>query len=508
MPQGCLGADATTAAPVVLRDYQQQLLADLRVALRSHRRVCAVMPTGAGKGQTIGAIVRGAAGRGHRVLVLAHRAELIEQLTGTVRAWGLKPTVIAPGHPGNGHRRCSRPSGVGLVAVGSVQTVVRRLGQLPAPDLIIQDEAHHLVPGNVWGRIIESWPGARLIGKTATPERLDGKGLGVEAGGFFEALVLGPSAAWLVEQGWLARPKVFSWPQAHGTKGQGPGGQSPGEEGPELRQRMGDFDLEQAARAFGDRTAVGDAVSHYRRRLHPGTAICFCCTIQHAEQMAAAFRAAGIRAEAVSGSTPAEKRRRLIAGLGTGEVEVLCSCMLISEGTDIPSVGGAILMRPTASLSLYLQMVGRALRPAPGKQEAVILDHVGNAHRHGLPTDERQWTLAGRRRREGVSIPIKDCPHCFCSCPSAAHQCPECGHLFLNEPRDEQRGGLQQLDGDLVEIVGSARHQPRPHQQQQPRRRSPSAGCRTFEQLLQREQERGYKPGWARHVWAARQRSA
>jgi len=467
-------------APIVLRDYQLQLLADLRTALKTHRRVCAVMPTGAGKGQTIGAIARGAAGKGRRVLVLAHRAELIEQLSSTVRAWGLEPDLIAPGHQLQGQQ----------VAVGSVQTVVRRLAQLPAPDLIIQDEAHHLVAGNSWGRIINAWPGAHLIGKTATPERLDGKGLGVEAGGFFEALVLGPSAAWLVEQGWLARPRVFSWPGARNSK---------------LRRRMGEFDLEQAARAFGDRAAIGDAVSHYRRRLHPATAICFCCTIQHAEQLAGAFRSAGIRSAAVSGSTPPEERRRLIAGLGTGEVEVLTSCMIISEGTDIPSVGGAILMRPTASLSLYLQMVGRALRPAPGKHEAVILDHVGNAHRHGLPTDEREWNLAGRRRREGVSIPIKDCPLCFCSCPSAAQQCPDCGHLFMSEERDEQRRGLQQIEGELVEIIAGA-HRPKPRQQQRPRRRSPSAGCRTFEQLQQREQERGYKPGWAKHVWAARQR--
>ena len=468
-------------APIVLREYQLQLLADLRTALKRHKRVCAVMPTGAGKGQTIGAIARGAAGKGRRVLVLAHRAELIEQLSATVRAWGLEPDLIAPGLQLQGQQ----------VAVGSVQTVVRRLAQLPAPDLIIQDEAHHLVAGNSWGRIINAWPGAHLIGKTATPERLDGKGLGVEAGGFFQALVLGPSAAWLVEQGWLARPRVFSWPGARNSK---------------LRRRMGDFDLELAARAFGDRAAIGDAVSHYRRRLHPATAICFCCTIQHAEQMATAFRADGIRAAAVSGGTPAEERSRLIAGLGTGEVEVLTSCMIISEGTDIPSVGGAILMRPTASLSLYLQMVGRALRPAPGKHEAVILDHVGNAHRHGLPTDEREWNLAGRRKREGVSIPIKDCPLCFCSCPSAAQQCPDCGHLFLCEERDEQRRGLQQIEGELVEIIAGA-HRPKPRQQQRPRRRSPSAGCRTFEQLQQREQERGYKPGWAKHVWAARQRA-
>jgi superfamily II DNA or RNA helicase len=172
--------------------------------------------------------------------------------------------------------------------------------------------------------------------------------------------------------------------------------------------------------------------------------------------MAAAFRTAGIRAASVSGGTPAEERKPLIAGLGTGEVEVLSSCMILSEGTDIPSVGGAILMRPTASLSLYLQMVGRALRPAPGKQEAVIFDHVGNAHRHGLPTDEREWNLAGRRRREGVSIPIKDCPVCFCSCPSAAQVCPDCGHLFLTGERDEQRRGLQHVEGELVEVTGAA----------------------------------------------------
>ena len=178
---------------IVLRDYQLQLLADLRAALKVHQRVCAVMPTGAGKGQTIGAIARGAARKGRKVLVLAHRAELIEQLTGTVRAWGLEPDVIAPGHTLQDRQ----------VAVGSVQTVARRLNRLPVPDLIIQDEAHHLVAGNVWGRIIEAWPRAHLIGKTATPERLDGKGLGVEAGGYFEALVLGPSASWLVEQGWL-----------------------------------------------------------------------------------------------------------------------------------------------------------------------------------------------------------------------------------------------------------------------------------------------------------------
>ena len=304
-----------------------------------------------------------------------------------------------------------------------------------------------------------------------------------------------------MEQGWLARPRVYSWPSAPNTKGHAPGGKGPG--------GQGEFDLQAAAQVFGNRAAIGDAISHYRRRLHPATAIVFCCTTAHAEQLAGAFRAAGFRAAAVSGTTPAALRRRLIAGLGSGEVEVLTSCMLISEGTDIPSVGGAILLRPTASLALYLQMVGRALRPAPGKSEAVILDHVGNAHRHGLPTEERTWSLAGRRRRQGVSIPIKDCPQCFCSCPSAATLCPDCGHLFVVGEREEQRRGLQQVAGELALFSGRARHRPKPSQgdQQRPRPQSPSAGCRSLEELLKREQERGYKPGWAKHVWTARQRT-
>lgn len=489
-----LASTAAVGSPVVLRNYQLQLLADLRTALKTHRRVCAVMPTGAGKGQVIGAIAQGAAAKGRRVLVLAHRSELIEQLNGTLRAWGQQSDVIAPGNPFEGRQ----------VAVGSVQTVARRLEQLQTPDLIIQDEAHHLIAGNLWGQIISAWSNAHLIGTTATPERLDGKGLGVEAGGFFEALVLGPSAAELVEQGWLARPHVYSWPSA---KGHRPEGQDPRDQGPE---RQSEFDIQAAAQVFGDRAAIGDAISHYRRRLHPATAIVFCCTTAHAEQLAGAFRGSGFRAAAVSGTTPAALRRHLIAGLGTGEVEVLTSCMLISEGTDIPSVGGAILLRPTASLSLYLQMVGRALRPAPGKDGAVILDHVGNAHRHGLPTEERTWTLAGRYRRQGVAIPIKDCPHCFCSCPSAAQLCPDCGHLFLVVEREEQRRGLQQLEGELALFSGRARHRPKPSQpqQQRPRPQSPSAGCRSLEELLRREQERGYKTGWAKHVWTARQRTA
>ena len=276
-----------------------------------------------------------------------------------------------------------------------------------------------------------------------------------------------------------------------------------------LRKVRGEFDMREAAAALEQAKIHGDAVEHYLKIVAPGTALVSCVSVEFADAMAARFNAAGIPARAITGGCGEDDQEQIFDDLAKGIVKVVTYCEMLSEGVDVPSINAAIMLRPTASVTMYLQQVGRCLRPKADGSSAIILDHVGNAHRHGLPTDEREWNLAGRRRREGVSIPIKDCPVCFCSCPSAAQLCPDCGHLFLTDERDEQRRVLQQVEGELVEVTGAARHRPKPKQQQQrPRRTHPAAGCRTFEELLQREQERGYKPGWAQHVWAARQRSA
>jgi superfamily II DNA or RNA helicase len=459
---------------VELRPYQQQLLEDIRSAMRQgHRRVLAVMPTGSGKGTTISAMVASAAARNHRVLILAHRAELIADLSTRIHGFGISHGIIAAGY----REDLRQP-----VQVGSVQTVVRRLDRIPEPSMIIQDEAHHLIASNMWGKVIGAWPKAYLIGKTATPERLSGEGLGEGHGGFFSAMVQGPDAAWLTEQGFLVPARIFAPPgiDLSGIK--------------RFDTRKGHQQSEEILRQG---QAMGDAVSHYRRTIEPvhnGTAIAFCCSVAHADAVAEAFRAQGISAARLDGSMDRGARRRLIADLGAGVVKVLTSCDIISEGTDIPSVTGAMLLRPTDSLGLHLQQIGRVLRPSPGKPYAVINDHVGNTLRHGRPTDPRDWNLEGQtKRKRAVSdaLPIKVCDSCFSAIPSASPSCPECGHVFPQAARRE----LATIEGELQELTASviARE-----------KRNDVARARTREELELIRLERGYSRGWTDHILRAR----
>jgi DNA repair protein RadD len=447
---------------IILRPYQADLNRKIREAFRQCKRVVAVMPTGAGKGTTIAAIVQAAIAKGSTVLVVAHRAELVAQLSATVTAWGIEHGVIAPGHPMTDH----------ACQVGSVQTVVRRFDRMAKPDLIIVDEAHHLVAGNTWGRLIERWPDAYLLGKTATPERLSGEGLGEGHGGYFQEMILGPTAAWLTDNGYLAAADVYSIP---GNL-------------PKLHKRAGDYDMGEAAESVV--RLHGDAIEHFSSKVPAGgTALAFCCTVAHAEQVAADFNAAGIPAASLDGTMATDDRRGILDRLRTRELHVVTSCQVLGEGVDIPGVNSVILLRPTASTALYLQMVGRGLRPKPDGSRAVILDHVGNALRHGLPTDERKWSLEGRpKRAREAAVSVRICPDCFAAMPSGTAICPACGVQQVIKQRE-----IVTADGDLQLITRKPEHKPRP-----------SAGAKTYEDLLRVEKERGYKPGWAKHVMAYR----
>ena len=275
-----------------------------------------------------------------------------------------------------------------------------------------------------------------MLGVTATPVRTDGRGLDE----IFETLVLGPSIRELTAQGFLTPAVVYAPARRLDLSG--------------IRTRAGDYDRHQLADAMDTPTITGDAVDHYRR-LCPGVpAVVFCVSIQHAEDVAADFAAAGFRSAAISGKMPVQHIRDTVAGLTDGRVQVLTSCDLISEGFDCPVVEAAILLRPTQSEALYIQQVGRALRPSPGKSRAVILDHSGNCFRHGMPDEEREWSLAGRQRRRGApvaAVPVRQCPKCF-ACHKPAPMCPQCGHVYAPEAREvEQRAGeLEQISSAKV----------------------------------------------------------
>jgi DNA repair protein RadD len=216
--------------------------------------------------------------------------------------------------------------------------------------------------------------------------------------------------------------------------------------------------------------------------------------VAHADAVAEAFRAQGIPAAMLDGSMDRGERRRLINDLGAGVLKVLTSCDIVSEGTDIPSVTGAILLRPTDSLGLHLQQIGRVLRPCPGKTHAIVNDHVGNTLRHGRPTDPREWSLEGRTKRGKRSasdaLPVKVCPQCFAAMLSTVATCVDCGFEFPVARRE-----LTVVDGDLQELPATVIAR---------QKRQAVGKARTREELETIRLERGYSRGWTDHILRAR----
>jgi DNA repair protein RadD len=448
---------------VTLRPYQVKGVDEIRDAYRQgHRSVVFVLPTGGGKTVLFSHITEQSAARGSRVLILVHRVELLDQASRSLTAMGVDHGLIALGRGMN----LIEP-----VQVGSIQTVARRLDKLPRFDLVVVDEAHHS-SSRTWAETIGHFKdqGAFVLGVTATPCRTDGQGLGKH----FTLMVQGPTAADLTFSGYLAPARLLGPPVGFSANG--------------IATKMGDYDMGQAAKALEGKQIMGDAVSHFEKYLPDGTAIAFCCSVAHAEAVAEAFRSRGIPSKSIDGKMDAPTRRDLLARLGAGKIRVLTSCALIGEGIDVPSVGGCLMLRPTQSLSLHLQMIGRALRPSPGKDEAVILDHVGNLERLGSHLDVQPWSLEGRMKRGKASVPsLKVCPKCFACSRPAASVCVDCGHEFVVEKRE-----LAVVDGELQEFKR--------------KQRTEQAMAASMDELVRIGKARGMNNphGWARHVWAAR----
>ena len=399
-----------------LRPYQSDLVNRIRFEYQQGRKsVLMVLSTGGGKTCIFSHITEQASVKGNRVLILVHRAELLDQAS---RAMPVPHGIIA----------ANRAMDLSHTAqVASVQTVARRLHLLPRDffQLLVVDEAHHSTASQ-WSATIAHFAQAKLLGVTATPIRGDGRGLGEH----YQAMVQGPTAAELTSEGYLAPARVLA---------------PPGFDSAGLRKRMGDFDTKQAEQRVG--TIMGDCLGHYRKHLSGQTAIAFCCSVAHAEAVAHLFQSAGIAAASIDGTMDTSTRRELLQRLAVGDLKVLTSCALIGEGVDVPSVGGCILLRPTASVGLHLQMIGRCLRPQPGKT-AVVLDHVGNTLRLGHHLEERDWTLDGLRKRDREAAPsVKVCPTCFATSPSTAQVCRDCGHVFAPPERRE----IKVVEGELVE---------------------------------------------------------
>lgn len=400
---------------IQLRQYQSQGIHDIRQAFRRARRVLGVFPTGAGKTTIIGSIVHDALAKGKRVIVMAHREELITQISDRLALFGIRSAVIKAGYSEDPSNR---------VQVASVQSLAGRMDRHHAPDLLIVDEAHHSL-AQTYVDILNAWPATRVLGLTATPWRLDGRGLGEVYG----ALVMGPTVGQLIAEGHLVRARVL--------------GSTRGIDWSAVASRAGDFDVAALEKAVERSGLDGDAVRDFARVFpFEGTAVAFCVSVAHARRVAEAFSAAGIPAAVLTGSDKDAHRKKILADLATGKIRVLCSVDVISEGFDLPAISAVILLRPTKSLSLFLQQVGRALRPAEGKLWAWIFDHAGNSLRHGHPESDRAWTLdaeapakrAMTQTEDGQALTVRQCLSCYAIHPSAP-VCPFCG---IQHPVDDR----------------------------------------------------------------------
>ena len=434
-----------------LRDYQNRDVSRIRAAMARTKRVCYTLPTGGGKTVMFAYIAHHAALKGKRILVLVHREELLDQVCAALA--NTPHGVIKAGRAADARHP---------VQIASVQTLVNR--DTASPELIVIDECHHAT-AMTWQSILDRFPAAHVLGVTATPVRM-GSGLGL--GDVFDTLVCGPSVRELTDAGYLAPCKVYA-PATVDTTG--------------WRKRGGDYQRKDLETAMNNNAVIGDAVEHYKLFADGQPAIAFCVSVSHAEHVADEFSRAGYRAAHVDGSTPSDIRRARIYGLGK-TLDVLTSCDLISEGVDVPIVSAGIGLRPTASLALFKQQIGRILRP--GKPEAVYLDHVGNCLRHNiLPDTDIEWELKRGSKPRPKAPAVRQCPECYFT-HTPAPICPACGHEYAPTPRE-----IQEQEGRLEEL-------------RRVEKRKEIGRARTWAELESIRKHRGYKPGWTFMRYAAR----
>lgn len=412
---------------VVLRPYQERMLAEARRVAAGGGHPLLVAPTGSGKGTIATEICHGAGRHGSRIVFLVNRKELVKDMSKRLDVLGLDHGIIMADHWR--HRpHCH-------VQIASIDTLHRR-AKTPPADILVLDEAHFAV-SDVWFKAVERYPDAIRIGMTATPVRLDGKGLGHK--GMFTHLVMGPSVRELIDQGSLCPPRVFGWPEG------------PALDQVEVSKSTRDYNQKQLGQAMKKPKIMGDAVGHWLKLAKGMPTVAFCVDIENSLEFRDRFRRAGITAEHADCDTPSAERDRLWDHLAKGRVQVVCSVGIVSYGWDVPAVQCAILLRPTQSLALYLQQVGRVLRPFPGKDYALVLDHAGNVLRHGPADEDRVWSLSeGLVTKETVEQEeyARMCEKCLLMYPSTLAACPECGHVNAKKKRE-----IEVVDGELQEVV-------------------------------------------------------
>jgi DNA repair protein RadD len=452
-----------------LRPYQSDLETAIYAAWEQERaqNVLAVAATGSGKTVIFADVVQRHQGASVSV---AHRQELVGQISLAVARNGVRHRLIGPQsvarncmqlHLMELGRNYIEPSAA--AAVAGVDTLIRMNPNDPwfkSVTLGVQDEAHHMLRDNKWGKAASMFPNAKWLGVTATPNRADGRGLGRHADGLFDTMVLAPSMRDLIRMGYLTDYRIFTIPSDVDLTN------VPISAG-------GDFSPEPLRKAVHRSHIVGDVVQHYTRIAPGKLGVTFAVDVESATAIATAFNSVGVKAEVVSANTSDRDRISTLRRFRARDILQLVNVDLFGEGFDLPAIEVISFARPTHSWPLYVQQFGRAMRvmvdekywpywdaysdferlqiiAASMKPKGIIIDHVGNVGRHGLPDRPRGHSLDAREKRNksAVVIPVKTCGNCGATYERVEIRCPYCNHI----PLVVGRGSPEMVDGDLYEL--------------------------------------------------------
>lgn len=458
---------------LTLRQYQQALIDSARVSLRSNKNVLIQAPTGAGKTVLATFMADALDKKDKRLYFICHRHELIIQTAKTFSKNGLAYSYIANGHHYN--PLCN-------IQICSIDTLKNRYKKLPIPAMCIWDEAHHLGAAG-WSKVHSYYNESYHVGLSATPQRLDGKGLGQ----WFDDMIIETSVAKLIEQKDLSDYRLFA-PAKLNLK--------------DVKIVMGDYNQTELAVLMDKAHITGDIIKHWKLHALGMKTIVFAININHSMNIVRMFNESGIKAAHIDGSTPRKERQEVCLKFAQGEYDVISNVGLMGEGFDLSAqtdidvtIECVISARPTQSLALWLQMCGRALRKKNNK--AIILDHAGNATRHGLPCEDRDWSLngdakQGKKKKDEDIQKIKECPKCYCV-HAPAPRCPECGHVYAVTPADD----VLHVDGELQEVDKESMRLKAKYEQ---------ANAGSIEALIELGKKRGYKNPtfWAAKVYTSR----
>lgn len=469
--------------PIDLRLYQKKIISGLRTHIAAGAsRILIESMTGSGK-TTVGAeIFRQVIGQGKRGLWIAHREELITQAHERLALFGIEAGIIKSGYPESPELPAQ---------VASIQSLINRLDTITPPDVIVIDETHHAI-APTYRRVISAFPDAKVIGLTATPWIADGRGLGE----VFEHMIEGPQSSQLIQEGFIVPAKVI--------------GSDRGIDFSSFRG-SGEYSIEKMEKSIALRDLDGDAPREFLS-VFPvtGTTVVFCRSVAHATAVLAEFEAAGVPAAVLTGETADDYRRRMLADFKAERIRALVTVDVVSEGYDIPSCSSVTMLRKTMSLALFLQQVGRALRPADGKACAYVFDLVGNSLEHGHPSSDRTWSLVGetpasraeRKTEAGEDISVRQCPTCS-AIHDTAPECPYCGHTYKTDDRIPKvmARKMRELEKDDLERLQAER---------QKVRKAEEAACQTLDDWKALARDRGNKMGWAytRHKLRQNRRQA